>query len=137
MLTGCNPRHPWLLDRSEGNLPRSQNSHAHRTLMLTVRTFNPLRRGVIRHSWNHPLGERDSMLLDHCIESAEMRPTLAMIRLTSTTLFFYRCQSRRCNFFSFSMPLLVSVCAGGFDGTLRNTWQATCGFLRNMIENAK
>jgi len=102
--------------------------------MLTVRTFNPLRRVVIRHSWNHPLGEHDSMLLDHCIESAEMRPTLAMIRLTSTNPVFYRCQSRRCNFFSFSMPLLVSVCAGGFDGTLRNTWQATCGLLRNMIE---
>ena len=137
MLTGCNPRHPWLLDRSEGNLPRSQNSHAHRTLMLTVRTFNPLRRFVIRHSWNHPLGERDSMLLDHCIESAEMRPTLAMIRLTSTTLFFIAVKVVAATLFSFSMPLLVSVCAGGFDGSLRNTWQATCGFLRNMIENAK
>ena len=77
------------------------------------------------------------MLLDHCIESAEMRPTLAMIRLTSTTLFFIAVKVVAATFFSFSMPLLVSVCAGGFDGTLRNTWQATCGFLRNMIENTK
>ncbi len=106
MLTGCNPRRPWLLERSEGNLPRSQNSHAHRTLMLTVRTFNPLRRGVIRHSWNHPLGERDSMLLDHCIESAEMRPTLAMIRLTSTTLFFIAVKVVVATFFLFLCPFL-------------------------------